>query len=209
MPDGYTAAPEQTVDVGIGATAHVGDIDYADVRRRGRQRARSRSRRRTTRTTRSTAPSSRSTPTSRRSAGRATRPTRTRSRTRSRSARPRGSGTCEITNVAPGKYWVVETVTPPHYETAADRPITVGLGDAPGVGDNVPVSFTDVRKDRVVVLVCSEGTDTLNSRDVTVNGVKKQSLTGGWDDRRPSRRRCVTSAAPATATSPASRTSTR
>ncbi len=88
-------------------------------------------------------------------------------------------GTCDITGVTPGKYWVVETVTPAHYETAADKAITVGLGAAAHVGATVPVSIIDRRKDRVVVLVCHEGTDTLHSRDVTVNGVKKQSLAAG------------------------------
>ena len=91
----------------------------------------------------------------------------------------RDDGTCEITAVTPGKYWVVETVTPAHYETAADRAITVGLGAAAHVGATVPVSIIDRRKDRVVVLVCHEGTDTLYSRDVTVNGVTKQSLAAG------------------------------
>jgi hypothetical protein len=88
------------------------------------------------------------------------------------------SGTCDITSVPPGRYWVVETVTPTGYDTAADKAITVGIGSAAHQGDTVPVSFTDPRQHRVVVLVCHEGTDTLYSRDVTVGGVTKQSRSG-------------------------------
>lgn len=89
------------------------------------------------------------------------------------------NGTCDITNVPPGNYWVVETSTPAGYITADDKAVTVGIGNAaPHVGDTVPVSFVDARKHRVVVLVCHEGTDSLYSRDVTVNGVTKQSLSG-------------------------------
>ncbi|MEA2217750.1 MAG: serine-aspartate repeat-containing protein [Solirubrobacteraceae bacterium] len=88
-------------------------------------------------------------------------------------------GTCSITGVAPGRYWVVETGTPDHYDTADDAAITVGLGSAAHQGDTVPVSLVDPRQHRVVVLVCHEGTDTLFSRDVTVNGVTKQSLDAG------------------------------
>ena len=39
-------------------------------------------------------------------------------------------GKCDITDVPPGDYWVVETKTPDHYDTAADKAITVGLGSA-------------------------------------------------------------------------------
>lgn len=89
-------------------------------------------------------------------------------------------GTCDIANVPPGTYWIVETSAPnSHYDKAADRAITVGLGSAPGVGDSVSRSFVDERKHRVVVIVCHEGTDTLFSRDVTVNGVTKQSVAKG------------------------------
>ncbi len=88
-------------------------------------------------------------------------------------------GTCEVTHVAPGRYWVVETVTPAHYDTAADQAITVGIGSAPNQGDSVPVSVVNPRKHRIVVLVCHEGTDTLFSRDVTIDGETKQSLAPG------------------------------
>jgi hypothetical protein len=87
--------------------------------------------------------------------------------------------TCELGPVAPGDYVIVETATPnSHYEKAANQAVHIGIGLAPGVGANVPKTFVNVRKHRVVVLVCHEGTNTLFSRDVVVNGSTKQSLSG-------------------------------
>jgi hypothetical protein len=88
------------------------------------------------------------------------------------------NGKCDITDVPPGDYWVVETKTPDHYDTAADKLVHVGLGSAAHEGDTVPVSFVDNRKHRVIVLVCHEGTNTLHSSDVTIDNVTKQSLSG-------------------------------
>ena len=87
--------------------------------------------------------------------------------------------TCELGPVAPGDYVIVETAAPnSHYDKAADQPVHIGIGLSPGVGANVPKSFVNERKHRVVVLVCHEGTNTLFSRDVVVDGVTKQSLPG-------------------------------
>ena len=86
-------------------------------------------------------------------------------------------GTCSITDVVPGKYWVVESVTPDHYDKAADQAIEVEIGNAAHVGDTVEVTFVNERQHRVVVLVCHEGTDTLLSRGVTVDSVTKQSVS--------------------------------
>ena len=89
-------------------------------------------------------------------------------------------GTCSISSVPLGSYWLVETQVPDaDYVKADDKPIVVGLGDAPNTGDTVSESFVNERKHRVVVVVCHEGTDTLFSRDVTVGGVTKQSLPAG------------------------------
>jgi hypothetical protein len=86
-------------------------------------------------------------------------------------------GTCNITGVPLGDYWVVETDPPNHYDPAAPRKITVGLGSDPETGDIVDVpTFVDDRQHRVVVLVCHEGTDTLLSRGVKVGSTTKQSL---------------------------------
>jgi hypothetical protein len=89
------------------------------------------------------------------------------------------TGQCDITDVVPATYWVVETTTPSHYETAADQKVTVGIGSAPGEGATAPVTLVDARKHRVVVLVCHEGTDTLLSRDVTVGSTTKASKGPG------------------------------
>ena len=47
-------------------------------------------------------------------------------------------------------------------------------------------SFVDARQHRVVVIVCHEGSDTLFSRDVTVDGETKQSLVQAarWSHRQ-------------------------
>jgi uncharacterized surface anchored protein len=175
-PPGYDTAAPQAVDVGIGATAHVGDSDsltFVDAVVNGKVSI--------TKTDDSTNPNALNgaqftlyvdNPT----VG-GTRTAADTITTKKCTTGATGTGTCDITNVAPGTYWVVETVTPDHYDTAADKAITVGLGSVAGQGDTVPVSFVDDRRHRVVVLVCHEGTNTLFSRDVTVGGVTKQSLS--------------------------------
>jgi formamidopyrimidine-DNA glycosylase len=49
-------------------------------------------------------------------------------------------GTCEITNVLPGEYWVVETVTPTGHDSAADQHVTVKSNE------QVSVTFVNVRQ---------------------------------------------------------------
>jgi Prealbumin-like fold domain len=49
-------------------------------------------------------------------------------------------GTCEILNVVPGEYWVVETVTPSGHDTAADQHVTVKANE------QVSVTFVNPRQ---------------------------------------------------------------
>jgi hypothetical protein len=49
-------------------------------------------------------------------------------------------GTCEISNVVPGEYWVVETVTPTGHDSAADQHVTVRSNE------QVSVTFVNVRQ---------------------------------------------------------------
>jgi uncharacterized surface anchored protein len=49
-------------------------------------------------------------------------------------------GTCEITSVVPGEYWVVETVTPAGHDSAADQHVTVKANE------QVSVTFVNVRQ---------------------------------------------------------------
>jgi len=175
-PNGYDTAAPQKVTVGVGATAHVGDTDtlsFLDPVVNGTVKI--------TKTDDATTPNPvqgatftlyvNNDPTTGPRGGEDTITTKT--------CTTAADGTCDITNVPPGSYWVVETTTPSGYITADDKAATVGIGSAAHVGDSVPVSLVDARRHRVVVLVCHEGTDTLQSRDVTVNGVTKQSLSGG------------------------------
>jgi hypothetical protein len=178
VPDGYSAAPDQLVNVGIGTTAHAGDTDALSF-------------------TDTPVPGTVSI-TKKDDANNALQGAEftlytdvapvggTRDQTTTdpvtnpvKKCTTGATGTCDITGVAPGKYWLVETGVPAHYDKADEQAITVALGSAPGVGDTVPVSLVDPRKHRVVVLVCHEGTDTLAARDVTVGGVTKQSIGAG------------------------------
>ena len=83
------------------------------------------------------------------------------------------AGVCSISGVVFGSYWVVETTTPPGYFTAADQYVTVNSGNA---GTSIPLSFTDPRQFRVIVLVCREATNaggtnaTLYSSSVGFDG---------------------------------------
>jgi uncharacterized surface anchored protein len=83
-------------------------------------------------------------------------------------------GDCLIEDILPaGSYWIVETTTPTGYTTAADRSVTVALGEDLDI-TNVP--FVNVRKFTVIVLVCRESNNTLHQSTVTVDGVEKASL---------------------------------
>jgi predicted extracellular nuclease len=54
-----------------------------------------------------------------------------------------GSGTCSITDVAIGTYWLVETTTPNGYATATPTRVTIGAGPSPGVGDTQTVNVAN------------------------------------------------------------------
>jgi len=81
------------------------------------------------------------------------------------------AGECKFSSVALGTYWVVETTGPGSaYGAAAPKHVTIGLGAAPGEGQEVSLSFTNARKHRVIVVVCHEGTNTLASSNVSIGG---------------------------------------
>ncbi len=173
-PAGYDTADEQTVVVGIGAAAHVGDSDsleFADPVVNGKV---SITKKDDANNLLEGAEFTLYVDNTTVGGTRGPEDTIT-----TKTCTTGAAGTCDITDVAPGDYWVVETETPDGYDTADDEAITVGLGSAAHEGDTVPVSLVDPRQHRVVVLVCHEGTDTLFSRDVTVDGVTKQSLAAG------------------------------
>jgi predicted extracellular nuclease/methionine-rich copper-binding protein CopC len=54
-----------------------------------------------------------------------------------------GAGTCSITDVPLGQYWLVETETPAGYATVNPTAVTVGLGPSAGVGDTDTFNLTD------------------------------------------------------------------
>jgi predicted extracellular nuclease len=54
-----------------------------------------------------------------------------------------GAGTCSISSVPLGQYWLVETTTPAGYATVNPNAVTVGLGPSAGVGDTDTFNLTD------------------------------------------------------------------
>lgn len=86
-------------------------------------------------------------------------------------------GTCTITGILPaGQFWVVETTTPPGHTTAAERNVTLTLGQNL---DITAAPFVNPRQHKIIVLVCHEGTNTLAASDVTIDSVQKTSLANG------------------------------
>ncbi|HTE68171.1 MAG TPA: SpaA isopeptide-forming pilin-related protein, partial [Actinomycetes bacterium] len=89
-------------------------------------------------------------------------------------------GTCEIPNVLPGQYWVVETVTPANHDTAADQHVTVTANE------QVSVTFVDQRH-RGAILVkktrkhAADGSGDHPHQGVnfTVNGATKATDSNG------------------------------
>lgn len=80
-------------------------------------------------------------------------------------------GKAQWTDVAP-EQWVcaVETSTPPGYATAVPQCFKVELGTAPDQGQVYNKTFVDNRNHKVIVVVCHEGTDTLDPSSVTLGG---------------------------------------
>jgi hypothetical protein len=89
-------------------------------------------------------------------------------------------GTCEIPNVVPGEYWVVETVTPPNHDTAADQHVTVKANE------QVTVTFVDPRHRGAIEVTKlrkhaadGPGDHPHAGVDFTVNGVTKTTDANG------------------------------
>jgi hypothetical protein len=85
------------------------------------------------------------------------------------------AGDCTISSVPLGRYWVVEDTStlPAGYTAAADQNVNITTG-----GQSVPLTFTNPRTHRVLVIVCHEGNArTLKPSDVTVGATTKSSIT--------------------------------
>jgi hypothetical protein len=78
-----------------------------------------------------------------------------------------GNGDCTISGILPvGSFWLVETV-PAGYTGAADRAITLTLGQ------NLDISgtpFVNTRQFRVITFVCVDSTDSLYGAKVSYDG---------------------------------------
>jgi len=80
------------------------------------------------------------------------------------------NGNCSLTNIVPGRYWVVETTPVPGHTVAPDQNVIVQGGQT------VSLTFVDPRNFRIIVLVCKESDNSLYSSTVTVDGVDKGTL---------------------------------
>lgn len=82
------------------------------------------------------------------------------------------AGTCSFTNVPIGNYWVVETTTPAGHDTAAPQQAVVTAGGT------VALTFVNPRDFKVIVLVCSEATNSLYPSQVTLDGSAAKTSLG-------------------------------
>jgi hypothetical protein len=89
-------------------------------------------------------------------------------------------GTCTITGVLPGEYWVVETKTPANHDSAADQHITVKANE------QVSVTFVDPRHRGAILVTKTRkhaadgpGDHPQEGVEFTVNGVTKATDANG------------------------------
>jgi len=80
-------------------------------------------------------------------------------------------GNCTISDVVPGRYWVVETTGVPDHDLAADQNVIVGAGAT------LNLTFVNPRQHVVIVLVCHQGTNTLAASQVTNGTSQATSLS--------------------------------
>lgn len=88
-------------------------------------------------------------------------------------------GTVTFANLDPGFYCVVETTTPPGYDTAHPQCVEVTITDG---GFNVTLTFVDVEQHKVIVIVCHEGDGTFAAGSSTGSSdalLTEGELTGG------------------------------
>lgn len=80
-------------------------------------------------------------------------------------------GDCTISSVPLGRYWVVEGTPPANYAAAPDYNVNVTVA-----GANVPITMVNPRLHRTIVIVCHQGTNTLRSSAMTLNGSTQNTL---------------------------------
>jgi hypothetical protein len=81
------------------------------------------------------------------------------------------SGTCSISNIPLGEYWIVETTGKTGYALAADQHLTVTAGSS------ATKTFVDPRLFHVVTIVCQNSDNSLHPSSVTLDGQTKTSLS--------------------------------
>jgi hypothetical protein len=80
------------------------------------------------------------------------------------------AGTCSISNIPLGDYWIVETTSKPGYAAAPDQHLTVTAGSS------ATKTFVDPRLFHVITIVCQNSDSSLHPSSVTLDGQTKTSL---------------------------------
>jgi hypothetical protein len=81
------------------------------------------------------------------------------------------NGTCSISDIVPGEYWLVET-TPSGYASSPDQHVTITAGS------NATYTFTNPRLFKVITFICQESDNSLYAGTVdlgTTTGVATQT----------------------------------
>lgn len=81
------------------------------------------------------------------------------------------AGTCTISNIPLGDYWIVETTSKPGYDPAPDQHLTVTAGSS------ASKTFVDPRQFHVITLVCQNSDNSLYPSSVTLDSSTKTSLS--------------------------------
>ena len=84
------------------------------------------------------------------------------------------AGTCTISDIPPGRYWVVETTPKSGYATAADQAVNITAGYS---NATTPLTFVDPRQFHVITLVCQNSDNSLYPSSVTLDSSTKTSLS--------------------------------
>ena len=80
------------------------------------------------------------------------------------------AGTCSISDIPLGEYWIVETTSKPGYAAAPDQHLTVTAGSS------ATKTFVDPRQFHVITIVCQNSDNSLHPSSVTLDGQTKTSL---------------------------------
>jgi uncharacterized surface anchored protein len=86
-------------------------------------------------------------------------------------------GTCTISGLAAGQYTVDETTVPTGYAKDSSLPVTITLSN----GQTYPLTLSDPRTFKTIVIVCQESNGHLYPSDITIDGTKVGNSVASTD----------------------------